>query len=217
MIIKDSMPIITIDGNIGSCKTSILNYFHRHFKTAVDLEPVENWTQYLNKLYANEKDSSYSFQIKVWMDRCWIQEKSDNVLIMMERSPYFIKNVFIEKALEDKTITKDEYDMLHNLHAKTDQLWKPHAYIYLNSDPNMCFQRVNKRGRACEKQLKEEYIKRIHDLHVQKVQELIKHNINVIIIDIENKPISDICHEIIQHTVFQNVISRIDNKAVYNI
>jgi deoxyadenosine/deoxycytidine kinase len=211
------MPIITIDGNIGSCKTSILNYFHRHFKTAVDLEPVENWTPYLNKLYMNAKDSSYTFQIKVWMDRCWIQEKSENVLIMMERSPYFIKNVFIEKAFEDGSITKDEYDMLHNLHAKTDQLWKPHAYIYLNSDPEICLQRVNKRGRTCEKQLKQEYIKRIHDLHCENVHELLKHNINVIIIDIENKSIAEICQEIINHRVFQNVISNIDNRSVYSI
>jgi deoxyadenosine/deoxycytidine kinase len=210
------MPIITVDGNIGCCKTSILNYFHRHFKTAVDLEPVENWTQHLNKLYMNEKESSYTFQIKVWMDRCWIQEKSENVLIMMERSPHFIKNVFIQKAFEDSTITKDEYDLLHNLHARTDQLWKPHAYIYLNSDPDMCLQRVNKRGRLCEKQLKHEYIQRIHDLHGENVQELLRHNINVIIVDIENKSIAEICQEIISHKVFQNVIANIDNRMVYN-
>jgi len=150
------MPIITIDGNVSSCKTSILNYFHKHYKIAVDLEPVENWTPYLHKLYNDITESSYNFQVRVWTDRCWIQEKSENVLILMERSPYFIKNVFIQKALEDKTITQDEYQILHSLHMKTDKLWKPHAYIYLKSDPTMCLQRIQKRGRACEKQVSQE-------------------------------------------------------------
>ena len=88
------MPIITIDGNIGSCKTSILNYFHKNYKTAIDIEPVDSWTEYLKNMY-NSDNSTYNFQIKVWIDRCWIQEKS-NVIVLMERSPYFIKNVFVE-------------------------------------------------------------------------------------------------------------------------
>ena len=95
------MPIITIDGNIGCYKTSILNYFHKNYKLAIDLEPVDNWTDYLENLY-NTPNSSYDFQIKVWIDRCWIQEKT-TTSILMERSPNFIKNVFVRKAYEDKT------------------------------------------------------------------------------------------------------------------
>ena len=87
------MPIITIDGNIGCCKTSILNYFHKNYKTAIDIEPIESWTEYLKSMY-DSNNSTYNFQIKVWIDRCWIQEKS-NIIVLMERSPYFIKNVFL--------------------------------------------------------------------------------------------------------------------------
>ena len=206
------MPIITIDGNIGCCKTSILNYFHKHFKVAVDLEPVENWTLYLNKLYENENNSSYNFQVRVWTDRCWIQEKSENVLIFMERSPYFIKNVFIEKALEDATITYEEYVILHSLHAKTDKLWQPHAYIYLQSDPMLCMQRIQKRARECEKNINQEYVNRIHELHEEKLAELQKFNVNTIVIDMESKSISEICSEIINNPVFRNIVAKTDNR-----
>lgn len=206
------MPIITIDGNIGCCKTSVLNYFHKNFKIAVDLEPVENWTAYLAKLYQNKHDSTYNFQVRVWTDRCWIQEKSENVLILMERSPYFIKNVFIEKALEDATITSDEYKILHSLHGKTDKLWKPHAYIYLKSDPALCLQRIQKRNRPCEKHITAEYINRIDELHNQKMAELQKYNMNVIAIDIENKSISEICSEITNNPVFRNIANITDNR-----
>ena len=52
------MPIITIDGNIGCYKTSVLNYFHKNYKLAIDLEPVDNWIDYLSNLY-NTTNSSY--------------------------------------------------------------------------------------------------------------------------------------------------------------
>ena len=37
------MTIYTIDGNIGSGKTSILQYLHKYKNYQIDLEPVENW------------------------------------------------------------------------------------------------------------------------------------------------------------------------------
>jgi deoxyadenosine/deoxycytidine kinase len=200
------MPIITIDGNIGCYKTSILNYFHKNYKTAIDVEPVENWNEYLNNIY-NSSNSTYNFQIKVWMDRCWIQEKS-NVIILMERSPYFIKNVFVEKAREDKTITEEEYKNILMLHNTTDDLWCPEAYIYLRSDPNTCLTRINKRGRDAEKNIKLEYIQRIHELHEKKYEEAVKNNKNIIVIDVENKSVSDICSEIISSNIYSDIISK---------
>jgi deoxyadenosine/deoxycytidine kinase len=203
------MPIITLDGNIGSYKTSILNYFHKNYKTAIDVEPVESWNEYLKGIY-NTRNSTYNFQIKVWMDRCWIQEKS-NAIILMERSPYFIKNVFVEKAYEDKTINEEEYKNMLSLHKRTDKLWEPEGYIYLRSNPEQCFNRIKKRARDAEKNIKLEYIKRIHELHEDKYREALKNNKNIICIDDESKRIADICSEIISSPVYSNVIEQIYN------
>ena len=203
------MPIITIDGNIGCCKTSILNYFHKNYKTAIDIEPVDNWTEYLKNMYDTD-NSTYNFQIKVWMDRCWIQEKS-NVIVLMERSPYFIKNVFVEKAHEDKSISTDEYNNLHKLHKTTDDLWSPNAYIYLRSCPNMCFNRINRRGRESEKNIKLELIQRIHELHEINYKKALEENKNIIVIDIENKTISDICSEIISNNIYTEIVTQLYN------
>lgn len=203
------MPIITIDGNIGSCKTSILNYFHKNYKTAIDIEPVESWTEYLKSMYDSD-NSTYNFQIKVWIDRCWIQEKS-HVIVLMERSPYFIKNVFVEKAFEDKTINQEEYNNIHKLHKTTDELWQPNAYIYLRSDPEMCFNRIKKRGRESEKNIKLEYIKRIHDLHEEKYKEALKTNKNIIVIEAENKSIPDICSEIVSSNIYTEIVTQLYN------
>jgi len=203
------MPIITIDGNIGCCKTSILNYFHKNYKTAIDIEPIESWTEYLKSMYDSD-NSTYNFQIKVWIDRCWIQEKS-NVIVLMERSPYFIKNVFVEKAFEDKTINEDEYTNIHKLHKTTDELWQPNAYIYLRSDPEMCYNRIKKRGRESEKNIKLEYIKRIHDLHEEKYKDAVENNKNIIVIDVENKSIPDICSEIVSSNIYTEIVTQLYN------
>jgi thymidine kinase len=201
------MPIITLDGNIGCYKTSILNYFHKNYKTPVDLEPVENWSEYLKNMY-NTENSTYNFQIKVWLDRCWIQEKS-NTIILMERSPYFIKNVFVEKAYEDKSISEEEYRNILTLHKTTDKLWEPYGYVYLRSNPEICFNRIKKRGREAEKNIKLEYVKRIHELHEKNYEEAFRNNKNIICIDVENKSVADICSEIISSNVYNNTINQI--------
>ena len=198
------MPIITIDGNIGCYKTSILNYFHKNYKLAIDLEPVDNWTDYLENLY-NTPNSSYDFQIKVWIDRCWIQEKTTTA-VLMERSPNFIKNVFVRKAYEDNTISEKEYENIISLHKTTDELWKPNGYIYLRSDPDKCLQRINKRGRLAEKNITLEYIQNIHDLHEKNYKEAQISNMNIIAIDVENKSISDICSEILLSNLYNDIV-----------
>jgi deoxyadenosine/deoxycytidine kinase len=199
------MPIITIDGNIGSYKTSILNYFHKNYKLAIDLEPIDNWTEYLANLY-NTPNSSYDFQIKVWIDRCWIQEKT-NMVILMERSPNFIKNVFVRKAYEDKTINEAEYENIIRLHKTTDDLWKPNGYIYLRSEPEKCLQRINKRGRYAEKNVKLEYIQKLHELHEQNYKSALDNKMNIIVIDVENKGISEICNEILSSELYNDIVN----------
>lgn len=199
------MPIITIDGNIGSYKTSILNYFHKNYKLAIDLEPVDNWTEYLANLY-NTPNSSYDFQIKVWIDRCWIQEKT-NMTILMERSPNFIKNVFVRKAYEDKTINDAEYENIIRLHKTTDDLWKPNGYIYLRSEPEKCLLRINKRGRYAEKNVKLEYIQKLHELHEQNYKSALDNKMNIIVIDVENKSISEICNEILSSELYNDIVN----------
>ena len=75
------MTIVTIDGNIGSGKSSILNYLHKLYKIPIDLEPVESWSSFLAKLYDNKLDV-FKFQVRIWLDRCWVQEKGDTVFVI---------------------------------------------------------------------------------------------------------------------------------------
>jgi len=229
------MPIITIDGNIGSGKTSVLNYLHKYYKIPVDLEPVDHWDKYLNEIYNNNKtnldseencrsndasnandnntnhdenNSVFKFQVRVWLDRCWVQEKSEKSLILMERSPYFIKNVFIKSARDLKMITEKEHEVLVSLHKNTDKMWCPSYYIYLRSNPDNCSKKIKKRNRPSEKNISNEYIKLLHDIHEETFQKYIfgdSSNINhvnnitqITCIDVDGKTVVEIANEILE-------------------
>ena len=97
------------------------------------------------------------------------------------------------------------------MHKTTDELWQPNAYIYLRSDPEMCYNRIKKRGRESEKNIKLEYIKRIHELHEEKYKDAVKNNKNIIVIEAENKSIPDICSEIVSSNIYTEIVTQLYN------
>lgn len=187
------MTIITIDGNIGAGKTTILTQLHKSHKFMIDLEPIESWQPYLKNIYEN--DSGYfKFQIKVWNDRAWIQDKTDNI-ILMERSPTFTKNTFVKHLYSSKKLTDEEYDILNNLYNKTDNLWTPDKYIYIRVSPETSFQRIQQRARESEEYISFHYINKLHEYHEKTYQYLKNQGYDVIMIDGEKSTI-DIIDEI---------------------
>lgn len=190
------MVIYTIDGNIGCGKTTILNYLHKHKNMQIDLEPVDKWKPFLDNIYIN-KTGYFNLQIKVWLDRAWIQDKETNSIIFMERSPYFIRNTFNKNDYINNNINEDEYNVINEMYQKTDKIWKSNFYIYLRSSPKKCLERIKIRGRDNEINIDEDYLTSIHNLHEEAYLQLLETNKNVILIDIENKTIEEIVKEII--------------------
>jgi len=196
-IILYKMTLITIDGNIGCGKSYILNYLHRNFKVPIDLEPVENWNSFLEKLYNSQKEI-FKFQVRIWLDRCWIQENLEDINMLIERSPYFIKNTFIKMAYDDKLITDNEYEILMKLHKKTDYLWTSNYYIYLRSSPDHCYNRMKKRNRFCEKNISLDYLKKLHQYHEETLKKAIENKMNVKVINVDEVTTIEIANEIIE-------------------
>jgi len=190
------MVIYTIDGNIGCGKTTILNYLHKHKNIQIDLEPVDKWKPFLDNIYLN-KTGYFNMQIKVWLDRAWIQDKETNSIIFMERSPYFIRNTFNKNDYINNHINEDEYNVINEMYHKTDKIWKSNFYIYLRSSPKKCLEKIKLRARDNEMNIDEDYLISIHNLHEEAYLQLLETNKNVILIDIENKTIEEIIKEIV--------------------
>ena len=186
------MPIITIDGNIGAGKTSILNYLHTNYNINVDLEPIDKWKPYLDNIYIEKKDY-FKFLIRIWLDRSWIQEKNKSSLVIMERSPYFIRNTFNKLIFDTELININENNIINELYDKTDIIWKSNYFIYLRSSPEKCLDKIYKRGRENEMEISLEYLNNIHEYHEKAFDNL---KDKKIVIDVDNKSIEEIGREI---------------------
>ena len=186
------MPIITIDGNIGAGKTSILNYLHTNYNINVDLEPIDKWKHYLDNIYL-EKKNYFKFLIRIWLDRSWIQEKNKSSLVIMERSPYFIRNTFNKLTYDTELINNNENNIINELYDKTDVIWKSNYFIYLRSSPEKCLDKIYKRGRENEMEITLDYLKNIHEYHEKAFDNL---EDKKIVINVDDKSIEDIGQEI---------------------
>jgi deoxyadenosine/deoxycytidine kinase len=192
------MPIITIDGNIGSGKTSILNHLHFNYNIYVDLEPIDKWKPFLDNIYNNKKNY-FNFQIRVWLDRSWIQEKDGNPNIIMERSPFFINRTFNKYIYENNLITSQEHNIITELYKKSNIIWKSNYFIYLRSSPEKCLERILLRGRENELDISIDYLRYIHHLHEQTYEKAIHKGYNIIVVDVENKTLEEITTTIISY------------------
>lgn len=192
------MTIITIDGNIGAGKTTILNYIHANHNIYIDLEPIDKWKPFLDDIYIN-RQKFFNFQIRVWLDRSWIQEKDNNSTIVMERSPFFIRNTFNQSMINNNLINPQEGIIINELYDKTDIIWNSNYYIYIKSSPQQCLERIIERGRDNEMSIDINYLTEIHNLHEESYQKALKEGRNIICIDVENKDTEIVANEIISY------------------
>lgn len=189
------MPIYTIDANIAAGKSTILEYLHTHYHLPIDLEPVKKWTPYLEDIYKNGR-GAFAFQARVWLDRCWIQDKLQKKWMLMERSPFFQANAFITINEELGALTANETQILREMYAQTMAMWAPHGYIYLRSHPQRCVERMALRGRDAESAVSPEYMQRLHELHERAYVFAISIGMPVICIDVEGKTIPQLAQEV---------------------
>ena len=101
--------IVSIEGNIGSGKTTLMEYLKTHFKSKSIVflkEPVDEWetikdhegTTMLQKFYADQEKYSFSFQMMAYISRLSLLkdtiENNPDAIIITERSLMTDRHVF---------------------------------------------------------------------------------------------------------------------------
>lgn len=195
------MAIITVDGNIGSGKSTVLRHLHNKFGVPVDLEPVERWAPYLRDLYAGSANTSssaaFEFQVRVWLDRCWVQHRAATPLFM-ERSPYFQALVFVATNYALGKFTDREHELLQHLYRHVLGIWSPALYVYLRSSPQQCCARIRRRNRESEDHIHPSYIALLHAKHEEAYFSAVRSGLRVVVIDVEDKNPDQIADEVVR-------------------
>lgn len=162
--------IISVEGIIGSGKTTFIKYFSKALNAKQKLEPVSNWqdSDLLKNYYKDMPRWAFTFQLKVICDKMKEDSliKDKNEIVLMERSVYSDK-CFMEMFNNNKTVTKTEYDLYNTLCESLEKNMKniPDIIIYLKPSLNECMKRVKKRDRKEERNLTTNYQNELLNLH----------------------------------------------------
>ena len=89
-----------------------------------------------------------------------IKFKNINII---ERSCNTLCNIFGKLLLDDNTLDLLEFDLCKQYSLNYG--WNVDYVIYLQSDPNICFNRISNRNREGEENIPFDYIKRLHIEH----------------------------------------------------
>lgn len=175
--------IFSVEGNIGSGKSTLVNVLKDYFsqndteRTIVFLdEPVHEWESItdsngesiLSKFYANQTKYAFSFQMMAYISRISNLRRAirenPGAIIITERSVLTDKNVFAKMLYDDDKIEEVNYKIYLNWFDEFSKDLPIIGIIYVKASPEVCYNRVIKRGRTGET-IPLEYLTNCHDYH----------------------------------------------------
>lgn len=171
---KRSRPFtVSIEGNIGSGKSTFLQYFSALPGVATYQEPLNLWTNLhghnlLGKLYEDPKRWSFLFQSYVQLTRLNIHlQQCDSPVKLIERSLQNNRYCFVESGHNSGELQGAEYSVLceyYDLLESTLDIGID-LIVYLRSTPETVHSRMIERGRSEEAGVPLEYLKQVHNYY----------------------------------------------------
>jgi deoxyadenosine/deoxycytidine kinase len=172
---------ISIDGNIGCGKSSLLSKLCQETRFPVFLEPVNEWNELLTLFYQDPSRWGLSLNTKILLS--FHKFKNNDFASLYERSPLSTRYIFCELQFEQGDMTEIEFKLFNEIFKQL--CWIPDLIIYIKTTPEVSMERMRKRNRDCENNVSFAYIKAVHD----KYEELVKSNkYNIKIIDGNQTP-----------------------------
>jgi deoxyadenosine/deoxycytidine kinase len=178
----NSNTIITIEGNIGCGKSTILNCineYNNHTDIPIILveEPVDEWENIkddtgktiLQLFYENPHEYAFSFQMMAYISRLNNLKKAimenTNSIIVTERSLLTDKLVFAKMLKDDNKIKGVDYAVYLNWFDTFSKDFPVDKVIYMNSSPETCYNRISRRSRTGENNITLDYLSNCHKYH----------------------------------------------------
>ena len=188
--------IISIEGNIGSGKSTMVEYLKQNLKNDPTVcflqEPVDIWNtitdengvNIIENYYKDQKKYAFQFQMMAYISRISLLRealKKNYKLIITERSIFTDANVFAKMLYDEGKIGETEY--------KIYKLWFDEfikdipkiSLVYVKTDPEICNRRVLIRNRVGEN-IPFDYLKECHNYHEKWINDN-KDCLNVLTLD----------------------------------
>lgn len=169
--------IISVEGNIGSGKSTFVELLAKHIPNAIFLqEPVNEWNEVkdhsnetmLQKFYKDQTRYSFAFQMMAYISRLALIKKTvkenPNAVIITERCLNTDREVFAKMLFDQGKIEEVEYHIYLKWFYDFQDDFPINRYIYLKTDSNTAYERVLKRNRPGET-IEKNYLKMCNIYH----------------------------------------------------
>ena len=176
--------IISIEGNIGTGKSTVLNFIEQQFRKENNKnilflkEPVDIWESItdesgqtvIQKFYGDQRRYAFMFQVMAYISRLTmireaIRNNPNIEIIIVERSLNADKNIFVQMLHDDGKIDKMEYEIYNRWYKEFIDDYHVDGVIYMDTSPEICLERVNKRHRSGEEGIPLSYLQRCCEYH----------------------------------------------------
>ena len=188
--------IISIEGNIGSGKSTFLSYLKsNNTKFVFVKEPVDEWESVrdtesgksiIEKFYEDQEKYSFSFQMMAFISRFSLLRKAiqenPNAIIITERCLYTDKFVFAKMLFDMKKIEDINYQIYCKWFEEFSQEIPLSKIIYIKTNPITCFSRIQQRNRKGESVIPLEYLEQCGEYH-EKMIETLQDSVDIIYLD----------------------------------
>lgn len=175
MGLYNSKKFYSLEGNIGSGKTSLLTKLNSYDNIEIILEPLDEWKKVCDEegnnlfelYYKNPKKYGILFQSLVYktrlksIDKPQIQQNR-----ITERCVMTDKHVFMNVMIQNNIINKLENEWYHTWYDWiTSKFPKPDKIIYLRTSVDICMERIKKRAREGEQVIDISLLTQLHHAH----------------------------------------------------
>jgi len=171
--------IISLDGNIGVGKTTLLEHIRKRFPSILIVpEPVDTWTQLkdeqgrslLQLFYEDKRRWAFSFQQAAMLSRALqLQKAVDQALpgqiILTERSVLTDRFVFADMLRTAGDMTSLEWDLYQSWYDAFANKLPVSSILYINTSVDTAYERIKSRARPGEETISKEYLEALDRQH----------------------------------------------------
>jgi deoxyadenosine/deoxycytidine kinase len=164
-----------VEGNIGAGKSTFLKIINHYLNAPIIYEPLYRWQNVngeniLEHFYQDPQRWAYSFQTFAFVTRIQEQEKyfkQDAPFYIVERSVYSDRYCFAKNCYEMGLMSSLEWKLYQEWFNWTVEHYttKPSGFIYLQTKPEISYQRLLKRKRPEEASVALSYFELLHEKH----------------------------------------------------
>lgn len=175
---------IAIAGNIGSGKTSLTEILSKRFGITAHYEDIDN--PYIGDFY---KDMNrWSFNLQVYFLGSRIKQSREALSLsgdlIQDRTIYEDAYIFADNLHEMGLMSSRDFDTYMKLFALSEGLiQQPDLLIYLKASVPTLKSQIQKRGRAYEMSIDEEYLQRLNAKYDNWIENIYTGKVLVVDID----------------------------------